>query len=465
MTPLVLLALLVAIAAAQQQHPTVTLTPETASVPQTETKGLVLATVRAPALAQRRPLDLMVVVDRSRSMADENKMPLVRETLRRAGDLLGDADRLGIVAFNHQVEHVLALTSIHTNAFEAIGRLEAGGNTNLAGGLTQGLEILNYQMDPEATCVLILLTDGEANVGETHGPAIIASIKARETRCTIHTFGYGTAHNYALLKEIAGTTPGGGYYHVREARDVGELFGRALGASQSVFAEEAKLVLRVLGTADIARLLGKYPGATACALEPESAHHRCDIALGPLLSGQDRQVLFEVDYRVDKLASKAQGIVFYRTRAGVGEWLESAQTDIFLVRSPEGSGDVNTTVNAQRMRVYAGEELEAAAALGHADKREEGRQRLVTLLADLFRAPSRNEPLVRALILDVEAAIDGMRDYGSWLAHGQIAVAATGTSFAEGALHGAGNVVLCSSSALAVKQAAALATDKDVEEL
>jgi hypothetical protein len=50
MKPLVFLVLLVGIAIAQ--HPTVSLTPETASVPQTETKGLVLATVRAPALDQ-----------------------------------------------------------------------------------------------------------------------------------------------------------------------------------------------------------------------------------------------------------------------------------------------------------------------------------------------------------------------------------------------------------------------------
>jgi hypothetical protein len=406
----------------------------------------------------------MVVVDRSGSMMEEGKMSLVRETLRRAVDLLGDADRLGIVAFNQQVDRLLDLTSIHTNAFEAIGRLEAGGNTNLDGGLAQGLELLNYQARPEATCVLILLTDGEANVGETHGPTIIAGIKARETRCTIHTFGYGAAHNYELLKAIAGSMPGGGYYHVREARAVGELFGRALGASQSMFAEEATLILRALGNDAIVRFLGKYPGAVGCKPGTSAFDHQwCEVELGPLLSEQDRHVLFEVEYQAHNLASVVQSRLKYRTRAGVGDWLYNAQSDVYVSRGDPGL--VNTTVNAQRMRVHAGEELEAAAALGHVGKREEGRQRLLRLLADLQGAPSRNEPLVRALVLDVEATMEGMRSLDSWLAHGQIAVGATGNSFSEGALHGAGNVVLCSSSALAVEQAAALAVDKDIEDL
>ena len=122
-----------------------------------EASVLAVASLQAPPApvdAARAPLELVAVLDRSGSMRGQ-KMMLMKQTLNllvtRSG--LQAQDKLGIVVFDHNVQIVLPLTSMdqagRAKAKAAIDAVCVGGQTNLSGGLMQGLQML-CQSDEKA---------------------------------------------------------------------------------------------------------------------------------------------------------------------------------------------------------------------------------------------------------------------------------------------------------------------------
>src|SRR4051794_36329677 len=88
--------------------------------------------------ASRAPINVVVVLDRSGSM-DGAAMHAVREATCKLLHLLGPSDRLGVVAFDDDVELVLPLANHDVDAAcSHVRRIETGGTTNLSGGWLKG---------------------------------------------------------------------------------------------------------------------------------------------------------------------------------------------------------------------------------------------------------------------------------------------------------------------------------------
>ena len=147
---------------------------------------------------------VQVVLDRSGSMGGE-RLNAAKEALVRLVDRLDPTDRFGVVAFDDEVQVVVAaggLTDKHA-ARHAITSLVTGGMTNLSGGLLRGLqEARRVASDGGAT--LLLLSDGHANAGETD-PARLAGVTAgaRDHGITTTTVGIGMDYDELLLSEVA----------------------------------------------------------------------------------------------------------------------------------------------------------------------------------------------------------------------------------------------------------------------
>jgi len=108
------------------------------------------------------------VVDASWSMAAEERM---RATKAAVLSLLRDAyqrrDRVGLVSFQRDYATLLLpLTNSVELAQRRLQQMPTGGKTPLSRGLLMGYEVLERarRRDPEVMPLLVLLTDGQANV-------------------------------------------------------------------------------------------------------------------------------------------------------------------------------------------------------------------------------------------------------------------------------------------------------------
>jgi magnesium chelatase subunit D len=108
------------------------------------------------------------VVDASWSMAADERM---RTTKTAILSLLHDAyqrrDRVGMVSFQRTYASVLLpLTNSVELAQQCLQNMPTGGKTPLARGMVTGFELLERarRQDPEIIPLLVLITDGQANV-------------------------------------------------------------------------------------------------------------------------------------------------------------------------------------------------------------------------------------------------------------------------------------------------------------
>ena len=147
-----------------------------------------------PALADRPPLNLVFLVDTSGSMADANKLPLLKQSFRLMLDQLRPDDQVAIVEYAGSAGLVLQATaaSERQTILNALQSLGAGGSTNGQGGLEQAYAVAESMAADGEVGRVILATDGDFNVGATGTDTLTDYIAAkRETGVYLSVLGFG----------------------------------------------------------------------------------------------------------------------------------------------------------------------------------------------------------------------------------------------------------------------------------
>jgi magnesium chelatase subunit D len=169
------------------------------------------------------------VVDASWSMAAEERM---RTTKAAILSLLHDAyqrrDRVGLVSFQRSHAHVLLpLTNSVELAQKRLQTMPTGGKTPLARGMLTGFQLLYRarQQDPEVIPLMVLITDGQANVAignvspQIEAYQIAAAIAEQDMRAVV----IDTEHPHfdrGLTRQLSQYLQGD-YYHLDELRGEG----------------------------------------------------------------------------------------------------------------------------------------------------------------------------------------------------------------------------------------------------
>ncbi len=174
----------------------------------------VSATQAPDTLAPRAPLNLAIVIDRSGSMAGR---PLA-EAKRCAEFILqhlGGQDRAALVAFESMVQVLAPSTRAEPKEplLRAVRSIASGGQTSLHEGWLQGAEQAAPHVSHGAIARVLLLTDGQANVGEAR-PSVLASDCARLAAAGVSTstYGLGQSFNEEVLGAMADAGGGQAYY-------------------------------------------------------------------------------------------------------------------------------------------------------------------------------------------------------------------------------------------------------------
>jgi Ca-activated chloride channel family protein len=211
-----------------------------------ETPDAVPAGEQASGAGGREPMHFVAVLDTSGSMHGA-KIDAAREAARHAVQRLQDGDLFSLVTFDTEVRCPLSARRMDANMrrviASALGEVQSGGQTALCGGLEQG--IAQAAAGAQATNLVLLLSDGQANVGltdvEEEGRRALV---AREQRITVSTIGVGSDYNEAMMAEIA-LDGGGRFYHIERASQIAAYLTGELGEMASLAARDVVVDLEL----------------------------------------------------------------------------------------------------------------------------------------------------------------------------------------------------------------------------
>jgi Ca-activated chloride channel family protein len=189
-----------------------------------------LSTPIDPSELQRKPLNLVVVVDTSGSMAEENRIGFAREGLHTLIDELEEGDRMALVTYSDEVT-VRATLSEPSDAaalHAMTDELEARGGTNLHDGLQRGFQLGLESLDPERQNRVILVSDGLATVGVIDDASIQSmSDGFLSDGIGLTTIGVGLDFNVALMRGLS-ERGAGNFYFLEDATAIAEVFREEL---------------------------------------------------------------------------------------------------------------------------------------------------------------------------------------------------------------------------------------------
>ena len=208
----------------------------------------------------RPPINFSAVLDISGSMQGE-KIEQAVTAVRQAVQYLRTGDVFSLVTFNNEMACPFEPSLMEEDTLkvihECLQTIHAGGMTALDGGLERGIEkALIHKQD---TNLVLLLSDGQANVGETDLEVIGArALQAHKQGVIVSTLGVGLDYNEALLAEIA-TQGGGRFYHVQHAGQIPAYLAGELGEVAMLAAREVKIHLDIPAGATLIPLSAAYP--------------------------------------------------------------------------------------------------------------------------------------------------------------------------------------------------------------
>ncbi|MCK4547080.1 MAG: von Willebrand factor type A domain-containing protein [Candidatus Eisenbacteria sp.] len=199
---------------------------------------------RVVAERDRKPSNLVFVIDTSGSMQREDRLGLVKRALTRLLDEMDRRDRVGIVEYGSTGRVVLRPTSVkyREEIIDAIENLRAHGSTFAEQGLRLGYEMADRNYDSDYNNRVILCSDGVANVGRTGAEGILDTMKNAARRgiyLTVVGFGMGN-YNDILMEKLA--DHGDGHYcYVDDMKEARRVFTENLTGTLQTIARDVKV--------------------------------------------------------------------------------------------------------------------------------------------------------------------------------------------------------------------------------
>ena len=198
------------------------------------------------------PESVVLVIDRSGSMGETagpadrpmQRMTLVHEAVELLVSGLPGRTRVGVVAYNDRSTTILDPTRVSGNADwiidEIRSRVHPGGSTNAEAGLVRGFDMALREADGGRAVLVILLSDGVANVGATRTDDLLEEIGERGD-IGLTTIGVGLGpFNDELMEQLANKADGT-YHYIDTPDEARRIFVENLNSLLASVARDAKI--------------------------------------------------------------------------------------------------------------------------------------------------------------------------------------------------------------------------------
>lgn len=195
---------------------------------------------------EREPVHLTFLVDVSGSMTASDRLPLAKEALGLLIDELNDKDSVSLVTYAGNTRVVLPSTRVtkvgRETIRQALRELRNGGGTNMGDGMVLAYQEATKALGGTGSSRVIVLSDGDANIGRTGHAGILSSIKGYVSEgVTLSTVGFGTGNYRDHLMEQLADAGNGNYSYVGGLGDAKKIFVDKLTGTLQVIAKDTKI--------------------------------------------------------------------------------------------------------------------------------------------------------------------------------------------------------------------------------
>lgn len=236
---------------------------------------------------KRSPINLALVIDRSTSMSGD-RIEKARDAAIMTVNMLSNEDTLSVITYDSSAEVIIPATKVKDKE-KLIAKIRQNinprGMTALFAGVSKGINQVDKHLDKEQINRIILLSDGQANVGPTSIKELSDLAKtAAKKGITISTIGIGEGYNEDLMTAIAGYSDGN-HAFVANTSDLEKIFTKEFKDVMSVVAQDVEVIIKTADGVKPVRLLGR---------DGEITGNTITVKLNQLYSNQEKYVLLEV---------------------------------------------------------------------------------------------------------------------------------------------------------------------------
>lgn len=198
------------------------------------------------ASTQLPPANLVFLVDVSGSMNSSDKLALAKATLNLLTKQLRATDTISIVTYSGSTRVALAPTSGSETATiqAAIDSLSAAGSTNGEDALKLAYAQASKTMKKDSINRILMLTDGDFNVGISDVDEMMDLVKANRDRgISLSTLGFGRGNlNDHMMEQIA-DNGNGNYSYIDSLSEAKKVLDDELNATFNTVASDVKIQL------------------------------------------------------------------------------------------------------------------------------------------------------------------------------------------------------------------------------
>lgn len=193
---------------------------------------------------ERQDATLIFTIDISGSMAREDRLDLVKQSLRLLVDELRSDDKVAIVTYGNRGSVLLEPTEGRNKGeiLRAIDSVQPGGSTYVEDGLKVAYKLAVEEVEPGRITRVMVLSDGVGNVGNTGSDSILNQIQDYvDQGVTLTTVGFGMGNYNDILMEQLANDGDGAYYYVDTLSEAQRIFVDDLTGTLQFIAKDAKV--------------------------------------------------------------------------------------------------------------------------------------------------------------------------------------------------------------------------------
>jgi Ca-activated chloride channel family protein len=236
---------------------------------------------------KRTPVNVAFVIDRSGSMTG-TRIAQAREAATMAVKRLNGDDIASVVVFDQRADVLVPAQRVTDPALftDAIQRIAVGGSTAIHDGVLRGRDEVLRNMDAARLNRIVLLSDGQANVGPSRvedfarlGSALMVE------GVSVSTIGLGLGYNEDLMLELARSSDGN-HAFARDPSDLITIFNRELSDVLTACAQTVSIDIELKAGVRAVRALSR-DGILAGA--------KAQFRMNQIYAGAEHYVLLEVE--------------------------------------------------------------------------------------------------------------------------------------------------------------------------